>query len=322
MSYNRENYRRIRAEFAEKPLLAMKAADERKRELAKKIPEVGEIDRLLAETGLAVLAAASEGSAGLDERIAAIKAKNRALHARRAELLAAAGYPEDYSELHYECEKCSDTGFCDGKICDCMKRALTLAGYESSGIGGLISRQSFENFSLSYYTGEERERMAFVLSRVRDYAENFDPKSSESLLFVGGTGLGKTHLSTAAAKTVIDRGFDVVYDTAQNIFSDFETARFGRGDDLPDTARYFDCDLLIVDDLGAEAQSNFTVSCLYNMINTRQNRALPMMISTNLGRDDLRRRYSDRITSRLFGEFLPFVFLGGDIRAAKLKENR
>lgn len=321
MSYNRENYRKIRAEFVAKPLRAQQVAEERRAELHARVQGVAELDRALAETGLAVLAAAAEGSEGLDGRIASLQEKNRALREQRTALLAAAGYPADYSDLHYDCPVCSDTGYVGGRICDCMKRALTLAGYESSGVGGLIARQSFDNFSLDFYTGADRETMAFALDRVRGYAGRFEPGRADSLLFVGGTGLGKTHLSTAAAKVIIDRGYDVVYDTAQNIFSDFETERFrSRGEgDVPDTAKYFECDLLILDDLGTEVSTTFTVACLYNIINTRQNRQLPMIISTNLDRDGLRRRYADRITSRLFGEFYPLVFVGGDVRAEKLK---
>ena len=122
---------------------------------------------------------------------------------------------------------------------------------------------------------------------------------------------------------MIDRGFDAVCETAQNVFSDFEFERFNRpygsGDSEPlRTGKYFDCDLLIIDDLGTEMTNQFTVSCLYNLINTRLNHGRPMIINTNLSRDELRKRYADRITSRLFGEFCPLRFIGKDVRELKL----
>ncbi|MBQ2766264.1 MAG: ATP-binding protein, partial [Clostridia bacterium] len=150
---------------------------------------------------------------------------------------------------------------------------------------------------------------------------SFDGVNGENVFFCGTTGLGKTHLSTAIAKTLIERGFDVVYDTAQNILSDFEYERFGRsyGDDSESrTDKYFDCDLLIIDDLGTEMTNQFTVSCLYNIINTRINHSKSMLISTNLTQNEIRERYSDRITSRLFGDFMVMRFVGKDIRLQKL----
>ena len=146
-------------------------------------------------------------------------------------------------------------------------------------------------------------------------------KTYNPLFLYGGSGLGKTHLSTSIAKVLIERGFDVVYDSAQNIISDFEYERFGRGyGDMSDsrTDKYFDCDMLIIDDLGTEMANQFTVSCLYNIINTRINHSKSMIISTNLAQNEIRERYTDRITSRLFGDFMVMKFTGKDIRLQKL----
>ena len=172
-----------------------------------------------------------------------------------------------------------------------------------------------------YYKTDERtfRSMTSVLNACRSYAESFDPEKSGNLLMLGGTGLGKTHLSSAIARRVIEGGFDVRYTTAINLFGDFETEQFGnrvpRGE-LTDA--YFDCDLLILDDLGTELVNQFTVSCLYNLLNVRINRRLPILISTNLDQRALLDTYSERITSRLFGEFVPAVFSGVDVRRQKL----
>ena len=197
---------------------------------------------------------------------------------------------------------------------------------ESSGLGGLLRRQSFENFSLDYYrsSSEEYRRMEQNLRTVREYANSFAMDRDhppQSLLFFGGTGLGKTHLSTAVARVVIERGYDVFYNSAVGMISDFETRRFGNGiaeSDADNAARYLSCDLLILDDLGTEVVNQFTQSCLYYVINSRLNAGRPAIVSTNLGASDLRRTYNDRITSRLLGEFRLIPFYGVDIRKQKL----
>ena len=165
--------------------------------------------------------------------------------------------------------------------------------------------------------------MSRVFGIVKNYAETFRENGGRNLLFIGKTGLGKTHLSSACAKAVIDRGFDVVYESAQNIFSDFEYERFGRGynSDAQNekTARYFDTDLLIIDDLGTEVVNQFTTACLYNIINTRMCSGKGMIINTNLDQNELASKYQDRITSRLFGEFDICLFVGKDVRSQKLR---
>ena len=236
----------------------------------------------------------------------------------RGALLKSAGYPEDYTDVHYDCERCGDTGYIDGKMCDCMKRELVMAGYQSSGLGRLIATQSFENFSLEYYKtgGANYKNMELYFTSLRSFAQGFTADTYKNFLLVGGTGLGKTHLSTSVAKAVIERGFDVLYVSAIDMFADFEQKQFGNGED--NTRRYFDCDLLIIDDLGTELTNQFTVSCLYNVINSRINSARSTFINTNLSKKEIETKYAERITSRLFGEYYPLVFTGVDIRKQKI----
>ena len=319
MAYNAENYKKIAAQYKDKNLRAKEAAEARREELHRRLPQVAEIDRALSATGLRIMREALKGKEGLDVRIRKLEEGNNLLLEARREILRANGYPEDYSSVHYECEECQDIGFVNGKMCKCMRRALTLAGYESSGVLKLIEKQNFDTFDLNYYKGAERRNMEQILEISKDYALNFHDDTMRNLLFMGDTGLGKTHLSSAIAKVVVDRGFDVVYESAQKIFSDFEAEKFGRvpqGENR--TERYLACDLLIMDDLGTEMQSAFTVSCLYYLINTRLINEKSMVISTNIDKDEFSRQYTDRITSRLLGEFTVCVFAGTDIRSQKL----
>ena len=322
MGFNRDNFVRIRAEYEKKHLIAENAADERRREIWEKYPEIEEIDRKLSETGLDIFRAAIDG-----QPLGDVRKQNEALVAERGRLLCAAGYPEDYTDPKYDCPLCRDSGYVGYRMCACMRRRLIEAGYESSGIAGLMKAQSFENFNLDYYKAVPGayDIMKYNLGILQEYAEHFsvgtsDDKPSQSLTLVGGTGLGKTHLSTAVAKAVIDRGFDVVYVSAIDLFSEFDDDRFRAKQTGTDISRYFACDLLILDDLGTEVTTKLTVSNLYRLINERVSRLLPTIISTNLDHNKQKDVYGDRIASRLFGEFRPLIFAGKDVRMLKIGE--
>jgi DNA replication protein DnaC len=200
-----------------------------------------------------------------------------------------------------------------------MKKALVLAGYESSGLGALIRTQSFDNFSLDYYKngGGNLDMMQMYFNSLKGFAESFDASTYRNYLLIGGTGLGKTHLSTSVARGVIDRGFDVLYVTAVGMVGDFEAKRFGNGESVRSTERYYNADLLIIDDLGTEMVNQFTLSFLYDVINSRINNRKSTFINTNLNKNEIEAKYSERITSRLFGEYYPLLFLGTDIRKQK-----
>ncbi len=334
MPYNQQNYRRIRQEYETKYLRAREDAERRRREIELLIPEIADIHRALSHVGLDIMRASLENAgddAAREAAIVALRRKNEALLARRTALLTAAGYPANYTELRYECDKCSDTGFLDDtSMCDCMKAQLRMAGYQTSGLGNLLRTQSFDNYSLDYFKNDERtfRTMSAILRMLQHWAATFTlgdatHPASDNLLLIGGTGLGKTHLSTAVAKTVLDNGHDVLYTTAVGMVSAFEAERFGNSigpSDESNLDRYYNVDLLIIDDLGTEVANQFTVSALYNVINTRMNLRRPTIINTNLMQEELRRRYWDRITSRLFGEYRVLLFLGTDVRAQKIRK--
>lgn len=320
MGYNVENFRRIRAEYEQKYKRAEAEANARRIELWARIEGLRELDRMLSATSTRLIAiAVGRSGESFDE----VRADAEAALEERGRLLLAYGYPVDYTDPKYDCDICHDSGYVDGAMCECMRRALVMAGFESSGLGRHMQGQDFSTFSLEYYKSDARtyDNMKYILSTLRDYAENFEVRSADNILLMGGTGLGKTHLSTAVAKALITKGNDVVYTDAIGMVADFEQARFGStagNESGNERNRYFDCDLLIIDDLGAEVSNQFTVSCIYNVLNTRINSALPTIISTNLNQKELNSRYWERITSRILGEFKPLLFLGSDVRKQKL----
>lgn len=322
MAYKVENYRLVRERFEEKRRRAVSEAELRREELHRLCPEIGVIDAALAKTGMRIFTAACGDEDGSKERIARIRAENEQLLAERQALLAALGYPADYTDARYECPKCKDSGFVDCRMCECMHKELVLEGFRSSGIGRLIDRQSFDNFSLDYYrtSDEDYARMKVNLEAAIEFSETAPPAYA-NLLLCGSTGLGKTHLSSAIARRVIERGYDVRYESVQNVLSDFEHDRFRSGYGAEHDARgqvYLDSELLILDDLGTEMTNSFTVSVLYQIFNTRINRGLPTVVSTNLTQSELRERYGDRVASRIFGEYRPLLFCGRDVRFQRI----
>lgn len=320
MGYSAENYRAAKEIIEKRRTDAIAESERRRAELHAAAPEAAEIDRALRQTGMALFRAACEG--GKDSpAFLRVMQENAALLEARAALLDALGLPRDYTEVHYTCTACGDSGYVDIKMCSCLRRELTLAGFRSSGLGALLDSQTFENFSLDYYRSDPKNLrlMERNLAIARAYADNFTPNAG-NLLFFGRTGLGKTHLSTAIARVAIERGYDVRYDSAQNVFADFEHERFRarRDEESVRTEKYFACDLLILDDIGTEPTTSFTLACFYNIINSRLIAGRPTIISTNLSEEELEKRYDDRIVSRLFGEYQPLIFVGEDIRRQKL----
>lgn len=322
MGYSQELFAKVRKEFGEKRQNALSVANERRKELHLNCPEIVQIDAQLAKTGVLIMEEIAKGKQQLDERLDMIRMDNEDLQKQRNLCLKQYGYPENYDTPHFDCDRCEDNGYIGTRMCSCMKQELTRQGMIRAGVEGLFKTQSFDSFNLKYYEYDRRvyEMMKIIKSVALDFAEHFSSDTQKNLLLCGGTGLGKTHLSTAIAGTVIKRGYDVVYESAPNLLAAFEAERFGRPHNGVDanTARFFNCDLLVIDDLGAEMTNSFTVGCLYNLINTRLINRKPMLISTNLTGEELRSRYNDRIASRLFGEFVIMRFEGKDVRMQKL----
>ena len=314
--YSRENYAQAKAEIEQRRLNAIATADERNREVALESEEIRKIDSELSATGLLLFKTAMSGG-----DVDTVRTRNEELNAKRRELLKSMGYPEDYTEPQYVCKICRDTGFVDTKMCSCLKHLLIMKNIQSSGIGKLIDKQSFENFDLEWYKSnpDHYERMKRNVKIAKNYADNF-ARHEDNLLLIGSTGTGKTHISTAIAKTIISQGFDVLYDSAQNIISDYETDRFrsGYGQTEQISEKYVECDLLIIDDLGTEFTNQFSISVLYNLLNTRLNKGLSTIISTNLSAQELASKYEGRIYSRMIGTgYTVLRFEGNDHRVAR-----
>jgi len=286
-------------------------------------PRVKELDAEIRGTMTELLGAAlTPGSEALIEDI---HIRNIELQAKRQHELHSAGFPDSYLDDDYMCKKCRDTGYEGASICSCLMDLYKAEQRKSLSSLFRLGGETFDNFDLSFYdenpapdTGvSPRRSMDIIYETCVEYARKFGAKSM-NLFFNGAPGLGKTFLSACIARVVADNGYSVVYDTASSVFAKFEDAKFLRTDDIDEARgevkRCLDCDLLILDDLGTEMTTSFTVSALYDLINTRLMTGKKTIVSSNLSPAELRYRYSEQIISRLEGEYQVLTFRGEDIR--------
>lgn len=302
---------------------------ERIQEVEARIPAVMEINRQLFRTSRDLMQMIRTGGSNVEKRVEALRQQNRQAQQMVRELLVQNGYPEDYLEMHYTCEKCQDTGYCNGVFCTCLTDLSAKLAVQELNRSVQFESCNFSNFSLSYYAGQHTEKgancytaMERVLFFCREYANHFS-LSAPSVLMFGKTGLGKTHLSLAIANVVLQKGFSVLYDSVINFLRQVEKEHFGRENRGTDTLELLlSCDLLILDDLGTEFRSQFYQSAVYNIINTRMNRKKPTIISTNMDYDGISYHYDERITSRIFTTYTCLQFVGTDVRVLKKQQEQ
>lgn len=291
--------------------------DARIEEVNKKIPQLKEVNDVLFNTGKELLSIISSGkSSEVQTKIDELKEYNLGAQRMAKTLLRQNGYPEDYLDIHYTCPICNDTGFCNGRYCECLKKLHGKLSADELNKNAQLKLSSFDTFSLTYYKGEEYQVMKRILEFTEQYAHSFTP-SSESILMFGGTGLGKTHLSLAIANKVLEKGFSVVYDSVINILRNIEREHFSRDHSSENIDLVMNTDLLILDDLGTEYETPFYNSTIYNIINSRLNSGRPVIISTNLDFRGLRNRYEERVVSRIVSVYKCLEFKGEDVRLQK-----
>ena len=334
MSYSRQTYEDAKFLLDTYRRQALRENEERRKAFVARNPEYAELDRKIAQTSIQLTRVMLSGQKDISQAVAEIRDSNLAMQQRQRDILRENGCPEDFLEPKFRCSKCGDTGFVDGKMCSCFKDILQKTAYEELNRSTPLELCSFRSFSMDFYPDKAessnlspRQIMDRVKKNCWDYANNFTIHSP-NLLFQGGVGLGKTHLSLAIAGKVISKGYGVIYGSAQNFFNTIEAEHFGRGDDKQYTLNLLkSCDLLILDDLGTEFITQFTTATLYDIINTRLLRRRPTIISTNFNIDGLKKKYDDRITSRLSGNYVRHQFVGSDVRITlkvkkKLSDNQ
>lgn len=325
MAYDKEVFNSAKSRMNARRAQAISENAELKTKIYLKIPRLEKIERELALTSIEVAKDIIATGGNTKEKIEKLKANNLALQEERKTILIKNGYPPDILKINYFCSKCCDTGYCGDSMCDCFKNLLREEACKKANAGSPLPLFTFKNFDLKFYPDTVdkdtniniRKYMTKLFNHCKAYAENFK-RADTSILMLGKTGLGKTHLSLSIANEVIEQGYGVIYDTAQNVFMKIEDENFGRSEKKYNKS-VLECDLLILDELPDYA-SPFWVNTLYNIINTRMLRSLPMIVSTNLSEKELVTRYGERIFSRLIGQFELLRFFGTDIRQQKLRK--
>lgn len=222
----------------------------------------------------------------------------------------------DYNKPLYECKKCSDTGYTkDNELCECFLKELKKAEYENSQLGKMLKDANFENFSLDYY--DDKETVKEAKQTAVDFCKNFD-NISYNLFFYGQTGLGKTFLSSIIAKNLLDSGKTVIYERATKMFSLYDDYKFKDYSLKEEVERLYNCDLLVIDDLGSEFITKNGVAFLFDLVNDRLINNKKIIINTNLEISQFSENYTVRLTSRIYENFKIFGFKGEDIRIKKL----
>ena len=232
MKYDKELLERVLRDLENEKIKMQSQSRIRQAEIYEKIPRVAEIDIALRSTVLEVIRASFGKGEDTAALIAKTKAGNLALQKEREELLKNAGYPAGYTDEESVCEICDGEGYANGSLCPCVISRYRKAQADEINSRLNLCGADFSRFDLSLYPEKgsgisPREQMREVYTFCRDFAEGFEP-SSESLSFCGGSGLGKTFLASCIAKTVSEKGFSVVFETAFSVFGAYEDVKFGR----------------------------------------------------------------------------------------------
>lgn len=305
-------YEKIR----EKEKQALKS---RKEEIYNKIPEIKNIENNINKLCIQLSISAFKPIENRDKYIKSLREKITDLRIKKSELLVSNGYPMDYLKTNYKCSKCKDTGFIGTQRCECFKPKLIKLYYNNSELKQLLRTNNFKHFKYEYYPETKnndnvkspRENMEEIIKGIMYFIETFG-SNKDNLLFYGNSGTGKTFLTHCIAKELLDRGHLVIYRTAEDLIKNLRETKLQNNYELEELL--INCDLLIIDDLGTEQISNFTKTELFNLLNKRILKNKKMVISTNYTLELLSQTYSERITSRLFGNFTLCKFYGEDIR--------
>lgn len=324
MPLSNAQYDEIMRSYDERQLQNRRVLDKRRAEVFAKIPRLAEIDAEVAALSVrrarALLGEEPLSAAGL-------KAKLSALSQERKDLLASGGFAPDYLEPVYTCKDCRDTGYIDGKKCHCFQQAIINTVYAQSNIRSILQRENFDAFRLDYYTKDEispttgkssYDTAVAAVAECRHFIDDFDRKP-KNLLFYGKTGVGKTFLSNCVAHELLESGRSVIYFTAFQLFDILSKGIFEKDADAIAAHRnIFDCDLLVIDDLGTELNNAFTSSQFFLCVNERLLRQRSTIISTNLNVSEIAELYSERTLSRILDAYTMInLFVGVDIRNQK-----
>lgn len=329
MGLTTSQYNQIMRHYDELQFRARHIHESRRREVVNKCPEYDILEKRVIEISFRNTELILEGTGEDAERkIAELKDELTLISAKKRALLTANGFPDDYLEPVYFCKDCKDTGYIDNEKCHCFKQAAVDILYTQSNIKEILSKENFDTFDITLYSKDPKEardgvtpyeRMTINYKACQDFIERFD-KERKNLLLYGFTGLGKTFLTHCIANELLKKGHTVLYLTAPQMFDALGKELRGGWSEVSSTEMtdyIMSCELLIIDDLGSELSTSFTISKFNEVLNERMIRNLSTVISTNLSLGDIGSVYGGRVSSRVIGNFDILFFYGKDIRIKK-----
>lgn len=327
MSINMTDFKRIMNTYDETQTKNKKILRNRKEEIYNKVPEIKVLDKQLSELSLNTSLTIMENPNNKDIYIKKMREEIDIITHKKMTLLEINGYDEDYLKPIYDCINCKDTGYIGNEKCSCLKQSIINIAYEQSNLKNILEEENFDTFSFDYYSNKiidgyslsPYDNIKMIYSRCVQFVEEFDSNFSNLILY-GQAGLGKTFLCNCIAKELLDSSHTVIYLSAFQLFRMFENYRFRNDENIvsvEEIDNIYNCDLLIIDDLGTEIINSFTNAELFNCLNTRLLQKKSTVISTNLRSNEWSKQYSDRIVSRIFGNYIPLKFFGTDIRMLK-----
>jgi DNA replication protein DnaC len=303
-----------------------KAFENRKNEIQEKYPNIIELDNLIQKKSLNLTLSILKG---LDEKeLNNIKEEITDLRYKKYEALVSQGYNPEYLTLHYRCSKCKDEGYIGTKKCSCYKKKLVSLYYKDSDLEETLKENNFNNLDISLFPNNKisedkftpRRNIESIINYLKEYfIPNFN-KIQDNLLFYGDSGTGKTFLSCCVAKELLDNGYLVVYRTIDELIKNLKEIKFNNNYELEEFL--INCDFLIIDDLGAEQITDFSTTEFFNLLNKKLLKKKKILISTNLTPFNISKTYTERISSRLLGNFKLYKFYSEDIRIKLNLRNR
>lgn len=311
-------------EFNERIMRRKRLHQQKVDDLYRAVPQIKSLHDGINRAGLKLALSSIPGES--NAKLESIKSEISLLKEDERSLLKSKGYPEDYLEYKPSCNICMDEGYVHGQRCRCFNNLLIEKYYDQSNLKNILSKENFDTFKMNYYSEEKgsypvspKMQMEKILHESISFVKDFND-DSPNLYFFGDPGLGKTFLSHCIAKELLDKGHVVIYQTASDIMDIVRRSKFSSSpeDSQNHPSSYlYKCDLLIIDDLGTETLTEFANNELFNLINRRLKDDKKMIISTNLSVNQLEKRYSTRLASRVIGNFLFLEFFGEDIRMKK-----
>ncbi len=313
MALTREQYDSILQRYTQKQDLHRRQLAKRRQEVYLHVPEYRDLDEEIPAQGMALLRARL---AGKETTGTPLKVDIEKVAAKKQALLTAGGYPADYLSPVYDCQDCKDTGFIDGRKCHCFRAQETTMLYDQSGIQDLARQKNFSSLSDEFYQGKDHVSFQKCVQDAKEFVRHF-PKSYRNFYYYGNVGTGKTFLSICIAHELIEKGYSVLYFSAVSLFEKLSSYAFSldKKQQLRELQEdLYTCDLLIIDDLGSELVNSYVNSALFSCLNERSLRRKSTIISTNKDMQEFKQTYSERICSRIFGQYQLYKFSGPDIR--------